>query len=62
VGKTLRDLDLRARTGALVVAIIRRGELIPNPEPSLPLESGDVLVLYGDDNATGAAERVLKGE
>jgi len=62
VGKTLRDLDLRARTGALVVAIIRRGELIPNPEPSLPLESGDVLVLYGDDNATGAEERVLKGE
>jgi CPA2 family monovalent cation:H+ antiporter-2 len=34
LGRTLADANLRARTGASVVAILRHGELSPNPSPA----------------------------
>ena len=46
-GRTLAELDLRRSTG-IAVAAVRRGEsLFPNPEASLRLEAGDVLVVLG---------------
>lgn len=59
VGGTLRGLDLRARTGALVVAIVREDELLANPDPDLPLEMGDTLVFYGEEAALQAVRGLL---
>lgn len=59
VGRSLRELDLRARTGALVVALIRDDEVTPNPDPDLPLKPGDTLVLYSEEAALGQAEALL---
>lgn len=54
-GRTLRDLRLRKETGATVIAIVRNGKPITNPEPDEPLRAGDILVLVGSheqlDNA-----------
>jgi monovalent cation:H+ antiporter-2, CPA2 family len=47
VGKTLHDLDLRQRTGATIIAVVRGETPHPNPAPSLRLETGDDLVLVG---------------
>jgi trk system potassium uptake protein TrkA len=55
VGKTLTQLNLRARFGVLVVAIkIRRTTagapdrmVVELPDPGLPLEKDQVLVLFG---------------
>jgi CPA2 family monovalent cation:H+ antiporter-2 len=59
VGRSLADLDLRARTGATVLAI-RRGEVgLPAPSPKEPLRSGDVLALAGSDAELAAAREVL---
>ncbi|MBO8180091.1 MAG: potassium channel protein [Archaeoglobus sp.] len=41
-GKTLRELDLRRKTGCIVVAVVRRGEVIL-PEADTKLEKGDIL-------------------
>lgn len=48
-GKTLRELDLRQRTGATVIAVQRGGRDRPaDPaDPARPLRPGDVLVVLG---------------
>ncbi|MBK9973975.1 MAG: cation:proton antiporter [Planctomycetes bacterium] len=46
-GKTLLDLNLRARTGASVIALRRDGLLASQPRPDDPLAEGDILYLVG---------------
>jgi CPA2 family monovalent cation:H+ antiporter-2 len=46
-GRTIRELDLRARTGLTIVAVTRAGRPTTNPSPDFRLEAGDVLVLVG---------------
>ena len=55
IGETLAGLELRARTGALVVAIQRGGQLLEHPDPRMPLEALDVLFLVGTRAAVIAA-------
>ncbi len=50
-GRTLRDLDLRRRTGALVLALERDGEILMNPRPDLVLEPGDDVLAFADGEA-----------
>lgn len=58
-GKTLATLDLRARTGATVLAIARGETGIAAPSATEPLCAGDVLALAGSDDAIAAARTVL---
>lgn len=47
-GQTLRDADIRGRTGLLVVALKSQdGGYRFNPEPHTVIESGDVLIVIG---------------
>lgn len=49
-GKTLRDLDWRARFGVNVIALRPRGaaeDKLDVPEPDRPLETGDAVVIVG---------------
>ena len=59
VGRTLAELDLRARTGATVLAIARDGAGLATPSPAAPLRAGDVLAVAGSDEAIAAARAVL---
>jgi TrkA domain protein len=55
-GATIGDLDIRKRTEASIVAIVRDdGTSIPNPDPSTTIEKDDVLVVIG---TVGAADRL----
>jgi CPA2 family monovalent cation:H+ antiporter-2 len=47
VGKSLRETDLRRRTGALLLAVVRDGTPHPNPGADFRLAAGDDLVLMG---------------
>lgn len=47
VNKTIRELDLRAKTGASLVAIQRNGHSIANPSPDQCIQARDILVLLG---------------
>lgn len=60
VGRSLRELDLRRRTGASVIALLRGGDSIANPGPDLALAAGDLLIVLGD-NEQLAALRALTG-
>lgn len=57
VGQTLQSADLRSRTGATVIGIARQGEEIFSPDPSMPIQSGDLLIVVG----SGEAKERLRG-
>ena len=58
-GRSLRELDLRQRTGATVIAVVRDGSSQLNPEPDLSLEPGDSLVLVGSHQEIDGAFDLL---
>jgi CPA2 family monovalent cation:H+ antiporter-2 len=62
VGRTLAELDLRATTGATVLAIAREPQGIAMPAPGEPLQAGDILALAGSDDAIEAARLALGGD
>ncbi len=47
VGRTIKELDFRARYGVTVLAIYRRGHALASKLTSVRLEVGDVLLLQG---------------
>lgn len=55
-GKTIRELDLRARSGATIIAVVRQGKPTTNPPPDWLLQPGDVLVLVGTHAQLDSAE------
>ncbi len=63
LGRSLADLDLRAQTGALVIAVRRGEQNVPSPPPDMQLESGDLLYLMGSPTDLARAERrIAAGE
>ena len=62
IGRTLAQLDLRGRTRALVIAIVRDGTHNVSPEADFELRSGDILVLVGDHQSLDAAFGLLGGD
>jgi K+:H+ antiporter len=58
--KSLRDLDLRRRTGATIIAIIRGEEAHSNPDADFVIEKEDLLVLWGAHAQLAAARQLLE--
>jgi TrkA domain protein len=59
IGNTIADLQLRTRTGASVVAVIRGDTTVPAPEPGLAFDSRDVAVAVGTDEGLAALRSIL---
>jgi CPA2 family monovalent cation:H+ antiporter-2 len=59
-GRSLAEMAVRSRTGALVVAIKRGGALLDHPDPSAPLQTGDLLYLVGSGSALRRACGLLE--
>ncbi|MBE0539403.1 MAG: cation:proton antiporter [Ignavibacterium sp.] len=47
INKTLKELDLRAKTDATIIAIVRDGKTISNVSAQEIIKSADTLVIYG---------------
>jgi CPA2 family monovalent cation:H+ antiporter-2 len=56
VGKLIRELELRTRTGASIVGIERGGQNIINPGPDEDLQAGDHVLLLGTRAQLDAAK------
>jgi CPA2 family monovalent cation:H+ antiporter-2 len=61
-GQTIREIDLRAKTGVSIVAVTRCGQPTPNPAPDFKLAGGDVLVLVGSHQGLDRTRRWLDGQ
>jgi CPA2 family monovalent cation:H+ antiporter-2 len=61
VGLTLAEANLRAHTGASIVALLRDKQVVANPKSHTRLKAGDVLALIGDAEQIAAAEQMIRG-
>jgi CPA2 family monovalent cation:H+ antiporter-2 len=59
VGQTLAEANLRARTEASVVAIMRNGQLLANPKSLTVFEAEDRVGIIGEPEQIAAAEKLL---
>jgi CPA2 family monovalent cation:H+ antiporter-2 len=58
-GRSLREIDLRAQTGASVIGLERGGKTIVNPMADERLAVGDWVLLLGDDEQIAQARALL---
>ncbi|HEX2121735.1 MAG TPA: cation:proton antiporter [Thermoanaerobaculia bacterium] len=58
-GRTLAEIDLHARTGAMLLAIRRGDEQLLMPRGNERLEAGDIAAVAGTAEAVRAAEQIL---
>lgn len=59
--RTLGELDVRRRTGASVIAILRDGTAHPNPQPDEAVRAGDTLLVVGDRDQVGRFRELARG-
>ncbi len=59
VGKTIKSLDVRAKTGASIVAIHRGTETFRNPGPTWCFEPGDDLSVLGEPDQIAALKELF---
>lgn len=61
-GQSLAEANLRARTGASVIAIRRDGHIVANPKSATVFRSGDRVGLLGEPTQLAEVERILEPE
>ena len=59
VGQSIKDLQIRQRTGASIVGILRAGEVITNPAAESELQTGDVIAVLGDHKQVEQVQDLL---
>lgn len=60
VGRSIGDLEIRTRTGASIVAVMRPSGAVPAPEPDFVMQAGDTLVTAGTAHGVEAVRALLK--
>jgi TrkA domain protein len=60
-GRSIEDLQIRARTGATVIAVCRQDRNIINPPPSFVFEAGDAALVIGESDQIKKFERDITG-
>ena len=61
VGKTIGELRIRGRTGAVIVAMRKRdGHFETTPNPDMRLEAGDVIIAAGTEEELGALDEMFR--
>ena len=60
-GRTLGDTQARSRTGASIVAVLRRTGATPSPTPDFRFAIGDTLVVVGTREGVDAVADLIAG-
>jgi K+/H+ antiporter YhaU regulatory subunit KhtT len=59
IGRTIADTNMRSRTGATVMAIIRNGHEIFSPPADFTLQENDMLIIVGNTGAKELAKELI---
>ncbi|MDK2895583.1 MAG: TrkA domain protein [Moorella sp. (in: firmicutes)] len=59
IGKTIGDLEIRKKTGAAVIAIIKKDEKVLNPGPEEIITPGATIVVLGDRKQVKACKELI---
>jgi CPA2 family monovalent cation:H+ antiporter-2 len=60
IGKDLGELELRGKSGATVIAVVREGETKISPGANFKLREGDTVVLLGSPKKLARAVRIIQ--
>ena len=58
IGKTLKELNVRAKLGVNILAIKRNGEITVSPAADFQIEAEDVIVVLGDTKALNGVQKL----
>ena len=59
-GRSIKEMDIRKKTGISIVGIYSDGKFKPNPDPSYILKLNDLLALIGEQNSYQIFEEMMK--
>jgi CPA2 family monovalent cation:H+ antiporter-2 len=62
IGKSIKKIDLKAKSGAMIINIIRNNKTITNPPSDFILQSADQLILFGSHAAIDQGLKILGGK
>ena len=62
INKNLGEINLRAKTDATIIAIVRGGKTISNPSAKEIIKVSDTIIIYGGHFSVDKAIDVLNGE
>ncbi len=57
-GKTLKELNVRAKLGVNILAVRRQGKINVSPSADFAIEQGDILVILGDAQALKKVQKL----
>jgi TrkA domain protein len=58
-GRSMKELEVRQRTGASVIAIARQSGHVPNPSPDEVFRVGDTIIAVGQEVQLKAFEELM---
>lgn len=59
VGLSLKEANVRAKTGASVIALVRSGQVTPNPKSDTVFHGGDLVGVIGSPSEVAEATQLL---
>jgi CPA2 family monovalent cation:H+ antiporter-2 len=62
IGRTIRELEIRSKTGSTLLAIKRGENILEHPGPETKIESDDVLYLMGDAEQVNLARELFSND
>jgi len=62
MGRSLREMEIPTRTGALVIAVVRYSDVTHNPAPDFVLEPGDQVLVIGTREQLDKATKLFHPE
>ena len=57
-GKSLKELNVRAKLGVNIIAVKRGGQINVSPAADYQILEGDIMVVLGDTAALNAVQRL----
>ncbi|GAB4513563.1 MAG: cation:proton antiporter regulatory subunit [Anaerolineae bacterium] len=61
IGQSLKELEVRAKTGVSVVAVMRHQTVLPAPDADFRFQEGDIAVVIGMQDGLQKAYQLLQG-
>jgi len=58
VGKSLRELNVRAKLGINILAVRRNGKMDVSPAADFQVNAEDIMVMLGDNHAVEAVQKL----
>lgn len=62
IGQSIKDLNLKARTGATILNIIRENKTMTHPAGNFVFQAADQLIIFGSHSALDLALEILNGK